>query len=272
MPEKTLNVLLAEAYGAPTNDAPEPQGNGGEIINWPMLKVTYRTDKDRIASLLPPGIEPGASPHVTVTFYNFPVLNAPEYGVVVNVDADYQGTPGEFTLAIGIDQEHVVKPSQERFGQPKFYAETQYFRMLDMVEARTSHNKHTFAEFRGRVVGTQENLPDADQNEWWIKCMRDIDHTPGKYDFPPHVVHVYSRFGTAHLSKLEGELVLHTSRWDPIKELLPLREQVSAHLWSPVFIDRKITLAGELDGDKFWPYADTIGGSRWPGEQGGPRS
>ena len=26
-----------------------------------------------------------------------------------------------------------------------------------------------------------------------------------------------------------------------------------------------------LDPDAFWPYADTIGGSRWPGERGGPR-
>ena len=37
-----------------------------------MLKNTYRTDKDRIAALLPPGIEPGDDPHVNVTIYNTP--------------------------------------------------------------------------------------------------------------------------------------------------------------------------------------------------------
>jgi hypothetical protein len=34
---------------------------------------------------------------------------------------------------------------------------------------------------------------------------------------------------------------------------------------------REITLAGALDPIPFWPYADTIGGSRWPGDRGGPR-
>ena len=32
-----------------------------------------------------------------------------------------------------------------------------------------------------------------------------------------------------------------------------------------------ITLAGELDAEAFLPYADTISGSRWPGENGGPK-
>ena len=72
------------------------------------------------------------------------------------------------------------------------------------------------------------------------------------------------------LLKLEGDIVLRESPWDPIATLLPLREQVSTHLWTPTFLDRRITLAGKLDGEKFAPFADTIGGSRWPGEMGGP--
>jgi hypothetical protein len=34
---------------------------------------------------------------------------------------------------------------------------------------------------------------------------------------------------------------------------------------------RQITNAGPLDPDTFWPWADTIGGSRWPGHRGGPQ-
>ena len=51
--ETTQNRLLAEAYGNPLIEAQGPQQNPGELANWPMLKVSYRTDKDRIASLLP---------------------------------------------------------------------------------------------------------------------------------------------------------------------------------------------------------------------------
>ena len=36
------------------------------------------------------------------------------------------------------------------------------------------------------------------------------------------------------------------------------------------FLGREISLQGKLDGDAFGPYIDTIGGSRWPGQNGGP--
>ena len=98
----TLSRLLAETYAEPCLDeAPAgPQSSPGEIINWPMLKLCYRTDADKIAALLPPGIEPGKEPHVYVTLYNFPVHNEPEYGVVVNVAADYDGQEGEYTCLL----------------------------------------------------------------------------------------------------------------------------------------------------------------------------
>ena len=47
---------------------------------------------------------------------------------------------------------------------------------------------------------------------------------------------------------------------------------VRARLVTPIHKSREITLAGALDPIAFWPYADTIGGSRWPGDRGGPRS
>ena len=31
-----------------TNAAAAPQGNPGDIVNWPMLKIVYRTDADKI--------------------------------------------------------------------------------------------------------------------------------------------------------------------------------------------------------------------------------
>jgi len=69
-----------------------------------------------------------------------------------------------------------------------------------------------------------------------------------------------------------GTLLLRDSPWDPYTTLLPLREQLSAQLVWSATTSRAITLAGPLDPIAFWPYADTIGGSRWPGDRGGPRS
>jgi acetoacetate decarboxylase len=85
------------------------------------------------------------------------------------------------------------------------------------------------------------------------------------------VVHVWSKYGTAYLQELKGTLTLRESAWDPIATLLPMREQVSARLWTPVFKDRSIKLAGPLDPAGYWPFADTISGTRWPGNSGGPK-
>ena len=38
-----------------------PKINPGDIILWPMLKLDYDTQPDKIAALLPPGIDASAS-------------------------------------------------------------------------------------------------------------------------------------------------------------------------------------------------------------------
>ena len=249
-----------------------PQGNPGDILNWPMLKIVYRTDAERIAELLPPGIEPGAQANVNLTIYNFPVPNIPEYGIVTSVDAIYDGIEGEYTLGYGIDQESAIFISQETNGQPKYPCETQYYRMMNQVAANCTHQGYTFVEFKGESSGELDPMDEWVHNEWWIKSSRavSVGGPASGFDFPPHVVHVQSKYGTAHREKVAGELILRDSPWDPLASKLPMKEQLSAHLWWPIFLDRTVTLAGALDPEAFLPFADTISGSRWPGVNGAP--
>jgi acetoacetate decarboxylase len=255
------------------SDSPTgPQINPGDIVNWPMLKIDYETSAEKIAALLPPGIEPGARPGVHLTVYNFPVPDEPEFGVVTTIDADFNGEAGLYTLGYGIDQESAIFISQEMNGQPKFPCEVDYYRMGDAVRAKCTHQGYTFLEFDGRVVETLENPETHTETEWWIKVSRGVGMMPTpNYDFPPHVVRVHSTYGTAFHQKVEGQLTLRDSPWDPITELLPIESEVSTRLWTPIFLGREITLQGKLDGEAFWPHADVISGSRWPGTHGGPR-
>lgn len=255
-----------------SNEPTAPLGNPGDIVNWPMLKVTYRTDPDKIAALLPPGIEPGANPHVNITFYNFPVPDEPEYGILQTVDADYDGTAGEYAIGYGIDQESAIFGSQEMNGQPKYPCTTEYYRLGPQVSARSTHQGYTFAEFKGVATGPVDK-GDVETNEWWIKVSRavSVGGPATGYDFPPRVVHVYASYNTLWCENVDGELLLRDSPWDPLASELPMLEQVSAQLWWPIPVDRKITLAGPLDPDAFLPFTDTISGSRWPGTLGGPK-
>ncbi|NIB40280.1 acetoacetate decarboxylase family protein [Pseudomaricurvus alkylphenolicus] len=244
-----------------------PQGNTGDIANWPLLKVIYKTDADKIAQLLPPGIEVTDEPNVHVTFFNVPTFDLPEYGVLVTVNASYNGVDGEYALGYGIDQESVVLISQNMNGQPKYLCKTTFYRLGNKVVARCSHQGYTFLEFTGEATAVAEHVPESDNHEWWIKVSRavSVDAVSGGYDFPPHVVDVRTRQGTQHREEVKGQLKLMDSPWDPIARLLPMREQLSAHLEWPIFKEREIKLAGALDPVAFEPYVDVISGSRWPG-------
>jgi acetoacetate decarboxylase len=144
--------------------------------------------------------------------------------------------------------------------------------MLDGVHARCTHQGYTFLEFDGKATDRLPNPENHSETEWWIKVSQGVGMLPGAtYDFPPHVVRVHTSYGTAFNQKVEGTLTLRDSPWDPIKELLPIESEVSARLWTPNSFERDIALAGKLDADAFAPFADTISGSRWPGENGGPK-
>ena len=82
---------------------------------------------------------------------------------------------------------------------------------------------------------------------------------------------VATTFEQTHVEDIDGELRLLDSPWDPVARYFPIVEQLSAQLVTNRMIDRQITNAGPLDPDAFWPSADVISGSRWPGTRGGPR-
>ena len=244
----------------------------GEVAGWPKLVLRYRTDPDNIAPLLPPGLEPGAEPEVQIGIYCVPIREEPEYGVSVKVPALWQGVPGVYNLGMGIDQEAAVFISAELNGQPKFLCDIRFFRLGDLVEARTVHQGYTFIEFSGRVSGEVPAEPgDVTEHEWWTKYSRAVGGAEKEYDYPPHVVDVATTMSQRHVEEIDGDLRLLDSPWDPIARYLPMQELLSARLVTHTMQDRSISNAGPLDPDAFWPHADVIGGSRWPGDRGGPR-
>ena len=244
----------------------------GEVAGWPKLVVTYTTDPAKIAPLLPPGIEP-LLPTVTVGFYCVPVLGEPERGVSVKVQASWKGVEGNYNLGLGIDQESAVHISGETNGQPKFLCDVTYFRIDEAVTARATHQGYTFIEFSGHTADreTAPRAGDFVEHEWWTKYSRAIGGASGAYDFPPHVVDVATTFEQHHIEELDGDLMLRDSPWDPIARYLPVVETGTAQLVTHRPKARVITNAGPIDAAAFWPFADVISGSRWPGDHGGPR-
>lgn len=249
-----------------------PLTRPGEVAGHPKLVIRYPTEQAAIDALLPPGLEPYGEPIVQIGIYCVPVHGEPEYGISTKIPARYGDTEGLYTLGIGIDQESAIFISRETNGQPKFPCTVRFFRLGDRIEARCTHQGTTFLRYSGEVNGTVEpSDDDFEDNEWWIKVSRAVGGAERSYDFPPHVVRVRSAGTVTHTETLEGRLSLADSSWDPYVKLLPKVGDALAELVTARHTARDITLEGPLDPEAFWPHADTIGGSRWPGERGGPR-
>lgn len=242
----------------------------GDHYNWPMLKIRYCTTEAAVAAVLPPGFGLGSRPEVTLTVYNVPVNGQPEQGLLSTVACNYKGQEGQFALGYAIDKEAEIFISQEKFGQPKYPAEIKYFRLMDQVGARVTHQNYTFLEFVGHVTETLDNGPKFDEYEFWVKYSRKASYTETGFDFPPHVVNVVSNYGTAQKLKVEGNLILRDSPWDPFSERLPPESKPETWLWTPEFLGRSVNLGDALDAEAFEPWASTIGNSRWRGSNGGP--
>lgn len=245
----------------------------GEIAGYPKLEIRYPTNPDQIAALLPPGLEPTGDSTVSINIYCVPVHNEPEYGVSTKIPARFNGIDGQYCLGIGIDQEAAIFISQETNGQPKFPCDITYYRLVNNVTARCVHQGRTFLEYTGSVTNSEPvDEQPYETNEWWTKYSRAVGGTEGRFDFPPHVVRVRMVTSTVYREDLDGTLVLHDSDWDPYQQLLTPHGPATAALVTSRPTERSITTAGPLDADAFWPFADTIGGSRWPGNRGGPRA
>jgi acetoacetate decarboxylase len=243
-----------------------PSQPRGEISGWPKLVITYTTEPERSAPLLPPGFAPG-DPMVSISVYCVPVLGEPEYGISVKVPAAFEGALGWYTFAIGIDQEAAIFSSRDTNGQPKFPCSVRYFRLGNHVHASALHQGTTFASYDGAVVGHDDSPHEFDDVEWWTKSSRAVGtntQSSPAYDFEPHVVAVRSSGVRVRAESLEGTLELRPSAWDPVAQLLPAVSEPTAELVHNQHRSRTISIAGRLDGKEFWPFTDTIGASRWP--------
>ncbi len=249
--------------------APRPPG---DVQGLPKLVIRYPTEPESIDALLPPGLCRWGDPTVTVNVYCVPVHGEPEFGVSTKIPATYDGVDGWYSLGIGIDQESAIFVSRETNGQPKFPCSVRYFRLGDEVHASCTHQGTTFLSYRGRLgVPAPGSGAERTETEWWIKVSRAVGGVEGSYDLPPRVVAVRTSGVPELVVPLDGTLTLRDSAWDPYTELLPPVAEATAELVATRHTGRSIESAGPLDPDAFWPFADTIGGSRWPGDRGAPR-
>lgn len=186
------------------------------------LVAIYETDPDVIAAVLPPPLTPLDEPLVRVTIATVDVGRGyPIFGAgTVAVMCRHEDVEGDYALVMPMTTEQSVIGGRETFGEPKKLAAIDLTVDADRVNAWFERMGTRFLEIDGRVVEDLEPTPDRTRTSFYLKFLPAVG---GKgFDGEPQLVHCRREETTRSVKRVEGEVILRESRFDPVADL-PVR-------------------------------------------------
>jgi acetoacetate decarboxylase len=236
-------TLTRVRYGAkPEEELANREVEATSVDVWATtLVATYLTDPEVVAAVLPPPVEPGPEPLVKVTVATVDIPGLPTFGAgSFSVRARHEGTDGFYALFMPMTTEQSVIGGRETFGEPKKIGEVALERQGDHVEGRFARLGVTMVEIRGTVTGEIAPPPEETRTDFYFKALPSPD---GKgFDHDPALVYCHRTERTRRIERVDGEVILRESRFDPVADL-PVRELVDI-----VLAERSSVQRGEIHG------------------------
>ena len=189
------------------------------------LVAVYETDRDIVAAVLPPPLEPSDQPLVTVKVATVDLgRGLPPFGAgSFAVQARHEGTVGNYALLMPMTTEQSVVGGRETFGEPKKLAEVTLTRDGDQVKGLITRLGTTIIEIAGRVTGPLEPI-EGSRTDFYFKFLPAPD---GKgFDSEASLVYCHRDETSQSVEAVDGEVILRESRFDPVADL-PVRRLLS---------------------------------------------
>ncbi len=184
------------------------------------LVAVYETDPDIIAAVLPPPIQPGAEPLVKVTVATVDLgrPGLPPFGAgSFSVAARHEGTDGWYALVMPMTTEQSVIGGRETFGEPKKLGQVELARDGDRVVGTIARLGTTIVEIAG-TVGEPIEVADGRRTDFYFKFLPAPD---GKgFDTEAALVYCHRDETNREARRVDGELTLRDSRFDPVADLV----------------------------------------------------
>ncbi len=191
------------------------------------IRAVYETDV-AVAAVTPKPLEPTDRPEVCVTFSHVAMHITPEYtfeigSAIFGVNAFHDGVEGIYLITMPMTTEQAVVPGRETYGEPKKIAEIDFERDGDVVSSRVTRLGIGYLEARGKVV---ESLEPREFTEYAFCTKAFPSCERGKaFDQDPLLVRLEWKHRHEKVERLEGEVVLRESPFDPVADL-PVRRLV----------------------------------------------
>jgi len=240
-------------YGARTEDELRNREVEASALGaWAtVLTARYQTDPEVLAAVLPPPLEPGDEPRVTIRIARVDITGLPPFGAgTFSVRCWHEGTTGDYPLVMPMTSEQAVVGGRETFGEPKKLGEVTLERDGDRVVGRFARLATTFVTVTGAVREAVPNPPDGKRINFAFKFLPAPD---GKgFDAEPSLVYCYREEQTRSMERVEGEVTLAESRFDPVADL-PVRGGVEITLGELHTVERA-EIHSRVPGELLRPY------------------
>ena len=146
-----------------------------------------------------------------------PVFGAATFAVM----AKHEGTVGDYALVMVMTTEQSVIGGRETFGEPKKIGDVTLERAGQGIVGKITRLGTTFAEVSGTVGETLPNPDDGRRTSFYFKFLPSPD---GKgFDAEPSLVYCHRDETTRKLERVDGEVLLRESRFDPVADI-PVRK------------------------------------------------
>ncbi|MFI5041343.1 MAG: acetoacetate decarboxylase family protein [Acidimicrobiales bacterium] len=215
------------------------------------LVVVYDTDPDVIASVLPRPLQP-SEPHVRITFahVDMPGADEPLGAATFAVRCRHGEIDGYYDLLMIMNREAAVVGGRETFGEPKKLGQATLSNDGHEVAGVMTRQGVDLVEVRGRVVEDLEPQPFNERYAFYFKFL--LDPQGGRFDGDPSLVHVRRGQQDQLRQRIDGEVILRESRFDPLVEV-PVRNVLSI-VYTESFQTQSGSIVEQVPAEWIWPF------------------
>ena len=184
------------------------------------LSMTFLTDPDVVAELLPPPLEPGPEPRASVAVYTIGRSNCVGAfdGASINLSCRYRGEEGLYCLTMPMSTDTAINFGRELYAEPKKLAECRVIERGRFVQGTVTRHGITYIELNGTFDGELEDVGRGSvSHHYYFKFLPAADGRGLAFD--PQLVRVTHRGTTHRMKRGDGTITFRESRHDPVIDL-----------------------------------------------------
>jgi acetoacetate decarboxylase len=217
-------------YVKGVRDLERDEGSSADVLRSRVrsIRCVYETDAEVAQAVVPKPLEASVRSEVSVSFAAVAMHVSPDVTIEIRsasfgVRVDYDDKPGSYLLTMPMSSEQAVVAGRERFGEPKKIASIEFDGTGQEVSSSVERMGCRYLAARATRV---EALGSREETEY-AYCFKAFPScAPGKgFDQDPQLVRLEWRHEFEQVWRLEGEIELYDSPFDPVADL-PVRQIV----------------------------------------------